>query len=117
MKFFFALFIINIICIAGYTQTEGYVASGTSKIYYRTYGSGKSIMIINGGPGLNNDGFVNLARPLSKNNATIIYDQRGTGKSTLQKSDSSTVTLQLMTDDLENLRRYLKIKRWIILVW
>ncbi len=33
-----------------------------------------------GGPGLNSEGFVGLAKALSAGNQTIIYDQRGTGK-------------------------------------
>jgi hypothetical protein len=70
MKFSFALFIINIICITAYSQTEGYAASVNSKIYYRTFGAGKPILIINGGPGLNSDGFIELAKTLSKNNTT-----------------------------------------------
>src|SRR5450432_3172955 len=64
---------------------------------------------------MNSDGFVELAKALSKNNETIIYDQRGTGKSTLQKVDSSTITMKLMVEDLESLRVHLKIKKWIIL--
>ncbi len=87
----------------------------TLQIYYRTYGAGKPILIINGGPGMNSDGFADLAKSLSKNNMAIIYDQRGTGKSFLQKPDSTSVTMQLMADDIENLRKYLKIKKWIIL--
>lgn len=34
---------------------------------------------------MNCDGFIELTKALSKNSHTIIYDQWGTGKSTLQK--------------------------------
>ena len=115
MKFVFALFVFFISNVNAYTQVEGYVPSSNSQIYYRTYGAGKPILIINGGPGMNSDGFADLAKSLSKNNLAIIYDQRGTGKSFLQKPDSTNVTMQLMADDIENLRKYLKIKKWIIL--
>ncbi len=96
-------------------QKEGFAESTGVKIYYRTFGSGIPVLIINGGPGLNSDGFTDLAKALSVHNQTIIYDQRGTGKSVMQKIDSSTVTMQLMTEDIENLRKHLNIHKWVVL--
>jgi len=96
-------------------QKEGFAESTGVKIYYRTFGSGVPVLIINGGPGLNSDGFEDLAKTLSLHNQTVIYDQRGTGKSVLKKTDTLTVTMQLMVDDIENLRKQLHIQKWIIL--
>jgi len=97
------------------SQKDGFAQSTGVNIYYRTFGTGTPILIINGGPGLNSDGFVELAKILSAHNQTIIYDQRGTGKSVMQKIDASTITMHLMIADMENLRKELKIERWIIL--
>jgi proline iminopeptidase len=72
-------------------QEEGFIDNGDSKIHYRIFGKGKPLLIINGGPGMNSDGFAGLASSLSPNNRAIIYDQRGTGKSTLKKIDNSTI--------------------------
>lgn len=96
-------------------QTEGTTNNGDAKIYYRVFGTGKPILIINGGPGMNSNGFAELAQRLSFNNQTIIYDQRGTGQSTLDKIDSSTITMKLMAEDIEALRKHLNIKSWIVL--
>ena len=96
-------------------QKDGFAESNGVKIYYRTFGTGIPVLIINGGPGLNSDGFVDLAKSLSSHNQTIVYDQRGTGKSAMLKIDASTITMQLMIDDMECLRKQLKIERWIIL--
>ena len=115
MKNLISLFFILSFHIAVFAQTEGYVASANSKIYYRTFGTGKPLLIINGGPGMNSDGFAGLAKTLSKKNKTIIFDQRGTGKSILEKLDTSTITMKLMVEDLENIRAALKIKNWIVL--
>jgi len=90
-------------------------SSDSAPVYYRVYGSGKPLLVINGGPGMNSNGFEGLAKALSKNNMVIIYDQRGTGRSVLKKTDASTVTLQLMMDDVEALRKELKIEKWSIL--
>jgi proline iminopeptidase len=110
-------FVFFIVCGFGCNNPKnGTVRStDTAPIYYRTYGSGAPLLIINGGPGMNSDGFENLAISLSKNNQTIIYDQRGTGKSVLKTVDSSTVTMKLMMDDIESIRKELKIEKWSIL--
>ncbi len=115
MKIFaFAFFLYAAaVCSA---QTEGIVKSvDSAPIYYRTFGSGQPLLIINGGPGMNSNGFENLARKLSDHYKTIIYDQRGTGKSVLPVLDSTTVTMDLMIDDIESLRKFFKLDKWSIL--
>ena len=112
------IFLVAFLLFLGKTfaQTEGYAKNNDSSLtYYKTFGKGEPLLIINGGPGMNSNGFADMAQTLSKNQETIIYDQRGTGKSKLNKLDSSTVSMKLMADDLESLRKHLKIKKWNIL--
>ncbi|WP_244503440.1 alpha/beta fold hydrolase [Flavobacterium caeni] len=73
------------------------------------------MLVINGGPGMNSNGFEALARELSKHRMAILYDQRGTGKSVLPKLSPETVSMRLMVDDIESLRKSLKIKNWDVL--
>lgn len=112
--FALSIFLIHTAAIVC-AQTEGYAPGVNVKTYYRTFGQGKPLVIINGGPGMNSDGFETIAKTLSKSNRTIIYDQRGTGKSVLQKTDTSTVTMMQMVEDLERLRTHLKIEKWSLL--
>ncbi|MEO8516810.1 MAG: alpha/beta hydrolase, partial [Flavobacterium sp.] len=99
-----------------FAQTEGFAKNNDgSQTYYKTFGNGTPILIINGGPGMNSNGFEAMAKTLSKNNQTIVYDQRGTGKSLLKKLDASTINMKLMADDIESLRIHLKIKKWVVL--
>lgn len=98
-----------------YGQTDGFVKNGDVQIYYRTYGEGKPMIIINGGPGMNSNGFEILAQRLSKNNKTIIYDQRGTGRSSMLTMDAATMTMKSMIDDIECVRKQLKIEKLIIM--
>lgn len=99
-----------------FAQTEGYAKNNdSSKTYYKTFGKGKPLLIINGGPGMNSNGFEDMAKTLSENQETIIYDQRGTGKSKLAKLNAKTISMQLMADDIESLRKHLKIEKWNIL--
>lgn len=115
MKNVFLFFLISCTCFSLHAQKDGYAESDGVNIYYRTFGTGTPLLIINGGPGLNSDGFVDLAKTLSAHNQTIIYDQRGTGRSVMQKVNASTITMQLMIADIENLRKQLRIDRWVIL--
>ena len=99
-----------------FAQTEGFAKNNDgSQTYYKTFGSGRPMLIINGGPGMNSNGFEAMAKTLSKKNETIIYDQRGTGRSTLKTLDASTISMKLMADDIESLRLHLKIKKWVVL--
>ncbi|MFM9988126.1 alpha/beta fold hydrolase [Flavobacterium sp.] len=115
MKKFLFIIILLSIQIA-FSQSDGYSTNAdSSKSYYKIFGKGNPILIINGGPGMNSNGFEAMAKKLAVNNQTIIYDQRGTGKSPLNSLDSKTITIKLMADDIESLRQHLKIKKWIIL--
>ncbi|RXR20799.1 alpha/beta fold hydrolase [Flavobacterium amnicola] len=106
------LFIFNI----GFSQTESYSPNlDGSRTFYKTFGKGEPILIINGGPGMNSEGFSYLAQQLAKENQTIIYDQRGTGKSVLKELNSKTITMKAMVDDIESLRKHLNIKKWTVL--
>ena len=113
MKIFIISFIILNIITFG--QNEGIIKNGEANIHYRTFGKGLPILIINGGPGMNSDGFAGLAAQLAKDYETIIYDQRGTGKSTIENPDSTNITMKLLVEDIEVLRKHLNIDRWVIL--
>lgn len=98
-----------------FCQTTGDLKTKDGNVHYKIYGKGYPLLIINGGPGMNCEGFIPLAEILSEKFMTILFDQRGTGKSALQIEDSTTVTMDLMVHDIETLRKHLKIKKWIIL--
>ncbi|MBD3582122.1 alpha/beta fold hydrolase [Flavobacterium selenitireducens] len=98
------------------SQKQGFARSGDgTPIFYRTFGSGKPLLIINGGPGMNSNGFEELAQNLGKNNLVILYDQRGTGKSTLKNPTAKNMTMDLLVDDIDRLRKKLGFDSWIVL--
>lgn len=82
---------------------------------YQTFGAGDPVLIINGGPGMNSNGFEELAELLSENNKIIIYDQRGTGGSKMPHINRSNMTIDLMAQDIEDLREHLGFEEWTIL--
>ncbi|MCK7590351.1 alpha/beta hydrolase [Subsaxibacter sp. CAU 1640] len=107
---FFALTTMTLIA-----QQEQSIQSGKTKIHLEIFGKGKPLLIINGGPGMSSEGFGSLAKELGKNNLAIIYDQRGTGKSKIDTISSKTMTMDLMVEDIEAIRKHLGIEEWAIL--
>ncbi|MEB8330210.1 alpha/beta fold hydrolase [Flavobacteriaceae bacterium KMM 6897] len=98
-----------------FCQNEECIKTGENTIYITTYGQGQPILIINGGPGMNSNGFRGLAEIIGKSNKAIIYDQRGTGKSKLPNIDANTITLDSMINDIEIIRNHLNIEQWVVL--
>jgi len=96
-------------------QESRFIEHAGNIIHYRVFGEGIPILIINGGPGMNSDGFAGLAETLGKSYKTIIYDQRGTGKSKLNRVNSETISLELMAKDIETIRNELDLEEWLIL--
>ena len=88
-----------------------FVVSNNAKIYYIEFGSGSPILILHGGPGLDHKYMLGLKR-LSKYYRLIFIDQRGNGKSKISNYD--TLRFEYLTSDIENVRKYLKIDRWIV---
>ena len=99
----------------GIAQTSNIIPTNFGSIHYKTFGKGEPILIINGGPGIDCEGFSSLASLLKDDYMAIIYDQRGTGKSDLKIVDSSMLSMDLLIDDIEILRNHLKIKNWVVL--
>ncbi len=98
------------------SQKNEIISNNNVKLSYKTFGKGKPLLIINGGPGMNSEGFSQIAEELSNfNYQTITYDQRGTGKSTLENPNSENITMDLMVIDMENLRKHLNLEKWTIL--
>ncbi len=113
MKIFFPI-LISFFLFQVNAQKKTIETTG-GRISYQSFGKGFPVLIINGGPGMSSEGFVPLAKILSEKNTTIIYDQRGTGESVLQEVYRENISMDLMVEDIEYLRKTLGYDRWIIL--
>lgn len=113
LKYTLLLFLLT---VSGtiFSQTVEKIISDGNAIHLETYGKGMPVLIINGGPGMSSEGFIPLAKIIGKSHKAIIYDQRGTGKSTLNAVNSTTVTMELMLEDIETIRKHLKISDWVV---
>lgn len=113
------LFAILFLFVAADVRAQHAPAGGVD-LYYHTYGDpdGQPVLILNGGPGVSSEHFGGLAEQIGGLNGgyrTILFDQRGTGRSTLDRIDSSTVSIATMVADVEALREYLGIDEWMVM--
>jgi proline iminopeptidase len=82
---------------------EFYVDADNAKLFCRTIGKGKPLIVIHGGPGLSQDYLLPQLYDLAKHHFVIFYDQRGAGQSTGEIKEE-TMTIATMIKDLEALR-------------
>ncbi|GAB3550008.1 alpha/beta fold hydrolase [Spirosoma fluminis] len=80
-------------------------------LYYHTYGSGTPIVILSGGPGIGAFQESDVAENLSKTYRTVLFEQRGTGRSWTKPLDKTTINLTTAIDDLDRLRARLGVDK------
>jgi proline iminopeptidase len=72
------------------------------------------LLLLHGGPGADHTDFLPYLRPLARHYKLVLLDQRGSGRSE-RIADSTRYHLDYMVEDLEALRRHLKVKHWAVL--
>lgn len=102
-------------CFAAQPTASGYIPVDHGKIYYERYGSGDPILVIHGGPGLDQGYLKPQLLELAKNHEVIFYDQRGSGKSLDTVMDRSVINLEQFTDDIEAVRKALGLEHMTVL--
>jgi len=83
---------------------SGLIKVNGTELYYHVIGSGNPILILHGGPGLNHTYFLPQMAGLGKHCKLIFFDQRATGKSSMDV-DTNSVNLYNFIEDIEGLRR------------
>ncbi len=95
---------------------KGFIDVKNGKLYYEEEGRGIPLVLINGGPGGTHHCFHPHFSQLKNIARVIYYDQRGTGNSSTDDT-GKTYTIKQAVEDLESLRKALKIERWAVLGW
>ncbi len=97
-------------------QATGYVHTPQADLYYLIYGHpGKAtpVIAVNGGPGLSHIYMVqnNLWPRVARTREVVLYDQRGTGRST-HVAPNAPFTMAAQVADLEALRTHLGFRKF-----
>jgi proline iminopeptidase len=88
----------------------GSFGSGGVQLYYRSHGSGTPVVLLSGGPGFEVD-YLQPVTDYFPGRQTILFEQRGTGRSRPAKLGANDLTLRTAVEDLESLREHLKQER------
>ena len=83
------------------------------KLYIHEYCTGKPVVLLGGGPGLNPNYLVPLCQKVA-GYRFIIPDQRGAGQSKIDNVDSLNMSVSKYVEDLEALRVHLKLPQLIL---
>jgi proline iminopeptidase len=110
-----AFTMLLVLSLPAHGQGEGTVRRADLTLHYRTVGTGASLLLLSGGPGLDVDYMMPLAQDLSGHYRCILLEQRGTGRSQPATSTGETINLKLLLEDIEALRSSLKLDRLYVL--
>jgi proline iminopeptidase len=82
-------------------------------LHFYTFGKGKPIVHLQGGPGFSSYYMRAIADSLP-DYMNILIDYQGTGLSQNKKEDTSWVNIQNIVKDIEKVRKKLNINKWIV---
>jgi proline iminopeptidase len=82
---------------------KGLISVNGTELYYEVVGKGTPILVLHGGPGLNHSYFLPQMKGLGKKCKLIFFDQRATGKSSMDV-DTASVNLANFIEDIDAMR-------------
>ena len=96
--------------VSGQARSEVTARDGT-KLHYTDMGRGEALVLLAGGPGFSSRYLVAVARRLATQYRPILFDERGTGRSSVASYTADSINLANYLDDLESLRMALGLKQ------
>lgn len=96
------------------TSRDFYIPANGTRLYCKTMGTGEPLVILHGGPGLDQSYFLPQMEKLAADYMLIFYDQRGCGKSDVDV-DTQSITMLQNVEDLEAVRVYFKLDKMNLL--
>ena len=114
-KFLILIVFISLLFSCKNKSQENYSEEGTieingTKLYYKVVGQGEPFLIIHGGPGLNHKYLFPNLQFLTDRYQLIFYDQRASGRSSLDL-DTNSVTIDNFIKDIDELRNIFGIEK------
>ena len=103
------------ICRAAVEHSSGYIQADKAKLYYQRFGTGTPILVLHGGPGLDQSYLQPQMLELAKQHEVIFYDQRGSGKSLDTTMEPAYYNLTQFTKDVEVVRQQLGIDKFVLM--
>lgn len=89
-------------------------SDASARLYVTSIGTGDTIVTLHGGPGNDFNYLVGAVKENSKNNTFILFDQRGSLLSPVADSSIAVLTLDVIVEDLETLRKSLNQDKMLL---
>ena len=99
----------NLSCQEGFVQVDG------GRLYYEKHGQGIPVIVVHGGPGLDQGYLKPQLLQLAANHQLIFYDQRGSGRSLDTQLDEKHINIHQFVKDLEDLRKSLGLEKFVLM--
>ena len=108
-----------VLCVGSFAAAQeayaqdGSFVSGSRRLYFTTLGAGPPVVVLSGGPGFD----VGYMRPVAEampGRQSIMFEQRGTGRSRGTPLTADEMTLATAVADLDALRQHLKQPRLVL---
>ncbi len=96
------------------SNQSGYVHVDGGKLFYKKFGSGSPVIVLHGGPGLDQEYLLPQMLELAKDYEVIFYDQRGSGQSLATKIDPTCINIHQFVKDLDTLRKHMGVKKFTL---
>lgn len=93
------------------SSQSGYISVESGKLFYQRFGKGDPIIVVHGGPGLDQSYLLPQMLELAKDHEVIFYYQRGSGRSLEASIDPKYISNDQFAKDLEALRLELGLKK------
>lgn len=95
-------------------SNSGFIKTNGAEIFYKSIGSGIPILVLHGGPGMEHTYFLPHLNQFSDTYQFIFFDQRISGRSSWLV-DSSLISMDEFTADIEAVRKHFNLKKVNIL--
>lgn len=96
-------------------QTTGILQRPDVKLPYRIQGRGAPVLMLAGGPGFTSDYLQGIIDKVGVDKYRwILLEQRGTPRARLAKPSAAALEMRDYVDDLEALRRQLRLRKWTV---
>ena len=93
---------------------QGLVSLEDASLFYVSVGEGDPIVVAHGGPGLDHTYLRPGMDRLAASHRVVYFDQRGTGRSAADLTDS-VVSFETLVDDIDRVRQILGVDRIVVL--
>jgi proline iminopeptidase len=113
--FLFLCIIFSSAILAIQPTQQDYLDVDDGQIYYQTFGHGEPIIVLHGGPGLDQSYLLPQMEELAKHYSVTFYDQRGSGRSIKTPMNNDLISVPQFVKDLDALRAKLGYEKFILI--